>query len=110
MVDFTTSLGREVATPKQVFAIIEPEIKMAAVIGPAILDAMRAGKFEHDEDYNLADRKEQEVDEAVYFALIDSATKRVKQWATETGVVYDGEKLREFIVGALQEALAGLSA
>lgn len=109
MVDFTgIELGRQVATPDQVFSVIRAELRIAHVYGAAMIDSCRNNRLYADPDFNLLDGGDKAADLSVWEALVESAMQNVKEWAGDEGVVYDREKLKGFIEMQLRNALSGL--
>jgi predicted DNA-binding protein (UPF0278 family) len=105
MVDLTTPLGREVATPQQVLEVIRPEIRIMRAHYQGVIAACRAGLIESSPDLELTDGGDEHADAAVFEALRESAGQSVKDWSRDMGLVFDNEKAREFIRQALIDAM-----
>jgi hypothetical protein len=108
MVDLTINLGRNVATATQVFSVIRAELRVAIVIGLAMTAAKMSGQFDVDPDFNLQDGGDLRADIAVFNALVASALQNVVEWARDMELVFDKEKVTEFIRGALADAMSGM--
>lgn len=78
MVDLTVPLGRPVPTATQVVDVIRGSLRLAAVIGPALLEAMRLDRPAHDEDLNLDDGSDAHAERAVFNALVEAGMANVK--------------------------------
>lgn len=114
MVDLTTYLGRPVPTATQIIEVSRGSLRLASVIGPALIDAMRAGRLDHTEDLELSDGSDEHAEDAVFIALLDAAMSNIADWASDMaaeeatrGMVYDKAQVREFVRLALVEAWSG---
>lgn len=105
MVDLTTPLGRDVATAQQVLEVIRPELRIMRAHYQGVIAACRAGWIEANPDLELTDGGDDHADNAVFEALRASALSSVGDWSRDMGLVFDKEKVTEFIRQALIDAM-----
>lgn len=101
----TTYLGREVATPEQVLQVIRPQMRMARCLYRGILDAALEGWLDANEDLELNDGGDNAAWDKAHMGLIEDAELNVRQWANDMAVVFDKDRLREFVRIALSDAM-----
>ncbi|MFL6864046.1 MAG: hypothetical protein ACJ8DZ_13715 [Allosphingosinicella sp.] len=113
MVDPTTNLGREVPTPREVLEVIRPQLRFAALIGPAIDVGIQheQGPLHNEPDpirpQMILSGEDQWVSDSVFDALRENAAVSVKTWARDCGKVFDQAKMTAFIGAALNECFNG---
>jgi hypothetical protein len=105
MVDMTQDLGRKVITPAEVLSLIRGDLRIMRAHYQGVIAAARAGWLDTNPDLELTDGNDVQADDAVFTALLETAYGNVVDWSADERVVFDKDKVREFIRRALIDAM-----
>lgn len=104
MVNLATNLGRDVPTPREILEVIRPQLRFAAIIGPAVESVFTVNR---DDGPDWMIPEDESARDVVFDALRDDAAGSVKMWARDCDKVFDQAKMTALIAEALNECLNG---
>ncbi len=113
MLDMSVPLGRPVATPSQVLGVIRPYLRIMRAAFRGCVDAGTKGELSYDHRHpsergngNYGFLRE----DGVAFVMLATsmhadAMRKVKAWAANANLVFDGPTMEAFVMSAIEAAM-----